>query len=339
MINRDEEWAIGFWQMAVMIRWMNLKKNNDGKKMKYVYVIAVLLGVILTAGCSKQGGIAREAVKDIEDIEIKGSDTLLQLVSNVAEAYSEIDSNARISVTGGGTGGGIVALINDEIDNVDASRKIKDSEIQQAKDHGIDPWEFIIARDMLSVIVHKDNPVAELTIGEIGKIYRGEITNWKELGGKDQEITLYGRQSTSGTYTFFMEHVLEGDYSPKMRNMEGNQAIIDAVKQDKSGMGYAGIGYLIDENGNQVSGIYSIKVAKDKNSEYISPLDKEKLPDYALSRPLYQYLAKKPVKNSAVYHFLMFELGAQGKDIIKKSGFDEPTVSDNEHNEELLSKI
>jgi len=156
---------------------------------------------------------------------------------------------------------------------------------------------------------------------------------------KNQEITLYGRQSSSGTYSFFMEHILKGDYSTKMRNMDGNQAIIDAVKQDESGIGYVGIGYLVDENGNQVSGINVLKVAKDKNSEYISPLDKEKLPEYTVSRPLYQYFANKPTKHSAIYDFLMFELSTQGKDIVRKSGFDDITTLDNSHNEEILSKI
>ena len=192
---------------------------------------------------------------------------------------------------------------------------------------------------MLSVIVNENNPVSKLTIDHIGKIYKGEITNWKELGGKDQEITLYGRQSSSGTYSFFMEHVLRGDYSAKMRSMDGNQAIINAVRQDESAMGYVGIGYLVDEKGNQVSGINILKVAKDKDSEYISPLNKEKLHEYTISRPLYQYFANKPAKDSAIYNFLMFELSAQGKDIVRKSGFDDITTLDNSNNEELLRKI
>jgi len=307
--------------------------------MKYIYLIIVLLLVVLTAGCINKNRITGEVAKDIKYIEIKGSDTLLQLVSNMAEAYSSIDSSAKISVTGGGSGGGIAALINDQADIADASREIKSTEIKQANDNGIDVLGFIIARDMVSVTVNENNPVSELTMEQIGKIYKGEITNWKELGGKDQEITLYGRQSSSGTYSFFMEHVLKGDYSTKMRNMDGNQAIIDAVRQDESGIGYVGIGYLVDENGNQVSGINVLKVAKDKDSEYISPLDKEKLPDYTISRPLYQYFANKPVKDSALYNFLTFELSMQGKEIVTKSGFDDITSTDNAHNEELLGKI
>jgi len=309
--------------------------------MKYIYLIVVMFLVILTAGylINKQSGISGDVVKNTEDLEIKGSDTLLQMVSSLAESYSEVEPSARISVTGGGSGVGIASLINGEIDIADASRKIEEDEIKQASNNGVDIWEFIIARDMLSVIVNEDNSVSELTMDEIGKIYRGEINNWEELGGEDKEITLYGRQSTSGTYIFFMEHVLEGDYSAKMRNMEGNQAILDAVKQDKSGIGYVGVGYLADENGKQISRIDVIKVAKDKSSEYISPLNKEKLPDYSISRPLYQYFANKPAKNSASYNFLIFELSAQGRDVIQKSGFDEITEIDNQHNEELLEKI
>jgi len=270
-------------------------------------------------------------------IEIKGSDTLLQLVSNLAEAYSNNNPSAKISVTGGGSGTGIAALINGEVDVADASRKIKDEEIKQAQERGSNPWEFIIARDMLSVIVHGDNGVDELTIEQLSRIYKGEITNWKDVGGDDKEITLYGRQSTSGTYVFFMEHVVKDDYSSKMRNMEGNQAILDAVKQDKTGIGYVGIGYLVDENGNKVSGINVVKVSDGGN--YISPLDKGKISEYPLSRPLFQYLTKRPNKGFAIYDFLIFELSSEGQNIVEKAGFVEITSVDREHNEEMFRKL
>ena len=154
--------------------------------MRYIYLFVVLFLVVVAVGCTNQSGITGEVVKDMEDIEIKGSDTLLQLVSNLAEAYSSTDSTARISVTGGGSGGGIAALINGQADIADSSRDIKDTEIKQAKDNGIDIWGFIIARDMLSVTVNENNPVSELTMDQIGNIYKGEITNWKELGGKNR---------------------------------------------------------------------------------------------------------------------------------------------------------
>ena len=307
--------------------------------MRYIYLMVILFLVVVAVGCTNQSRITGEIVKNIEDIEIKGSDTLLQLVSNLAEAYTEVKPTARISVTGGGSGGGIAALINDEIDIAVASRSIKEKELKQAEERGIKPWEFIIARDMLSVIVNEDNPILKLTIEQVSRIYKGEITNWKEVGGKDQKITLYGRQSTSGTYVFFMEEIVKGDYSAKMRNMEGNQAILDAVKQDQTGIGYVGIGYIVDEKGNQVSGIKIIKIAKDEDSVYVSPLEESKHSEYPISRPLFQYLAKKPVKDSPIYNFLIFELSNEGQQIVKKSGFVPITADDMKYNEELLDKI
>ena len=307
--------------------------------MRYIYLMVILFLVVVAVGCTNQSRITGEIVKNIEDIEIKGSDTLLQLVSNLAEAYTEVKPTARISVTGGGSGGGIAALINDEIDIAVASRSIKEKELKQAEERGIKPWEFIIARDMLSVIVNEDNSISKLTVEQVSSIYKGEITNWKEVGGKDQKITLYGRQSTSGTYVFFMEEIVKGDYSAKMRNMEGNQAILDAVKQDQTGVGYVGIGYIVDEKGNQVSGIKIIKIAKDEDSVYVSPLEESKHSEYPLSRPLFQYLAKKPVKDSPIYNFLIFELSNEGQQIVKKSGFVPITADDMKYNEELLDKI
>lgn len=313
--------------------------------MKTKYLFALFLIVLLLAGCAqssskagtKSNSVTGNSVKKVERIEITGSDTLLQMVSNLAEAHSKT-TDARISVTGGGSGTGIAALLNGEVDIADASRAIKDSELKTAESSGMRIWEVIVARDMLSVIVNPANPVKQLPMDTIGKIYRGEITNWKEVGGPDIEITLYGRQSTSGTYAFFMEHVLEGDYSPTMRNLEGNQAILDAVKQDKSGIGYVGIGYIVDSSGKQVSGISILKV-KGKGGEYYSPLDKSTIEDYPISRPLYQYLSKAPVKGSALYEFIMFELSETGQKIVQDTGFVELTTSDNNHNAMLLKKI
>ena len=269
-------------------------------------------------------------------IDIKGSDTLLQLVSNLAEEYSKENEDVKISVTGGGSGTGIASLINGEIDIADSSRPIKDDEKTKALEKGYDVVEVIIGRDMLSVITNKNNPVKRLSIDQLSKIYKGEIENWKELGGNDEKITLYGRQSSSGTYVFFLEHVVKGEYDSNMRNMEGNQVILDAIKQDKTGIGYIGLGYISDENGNKVSGINVIEVS-DGNSDYISPLDKSKILDYPLSRPLVQYLSKKPVKNSEEYNFIMFELSDKGQEIVKQSGFDKILPSDKQKNDQILT--
>ncbi|MFH1173602.1 MAG: PstS family phosphate ABC transporter substrate-binding protein [archaeon] len=250
------------------------------------------------------------------EITIKGSDTLLQLVSNLAEAYSAKDPLVKISVTGGGSGTGIAALLNDEIRIATSSRLMKDEEYATAKQKGISISQVMIARDMLSVIVHKDNPVQQLTMDQISKIYKGDITNWKAVGGMDKKITLYGRQSSSGTYAFFMEDVVKSDYSQNMRNMEGNQAIVDAVRQDTTGIGYVGLGYAADENGQQVSGIHVIKVAKTSTDPYLSPLDPTKHDTYPVSRSLNLYVTKDAAKA-----FLLFSLSAEGQQIAQKAGF------------------
>jgi len=299
-------------------------------------IIVLLIAVaILFSGCGQEtptGDVVKTSY-----IEIKGSDTLLQLVSNMAEEFSEVEPRIKLSVTGGGSGTGIAALINGEIDIADASRQIKDSEIDEAEKKGFTPWEFIIARDMLSVIVNENNDVTDLTMDQLSKIYKGEITNWKELGGDDGKIVLYGRQSTSGTYAFFMEHVVQDDYSATMMNMEGNQAIVDAVKLDKNGIGYVGLGYIVDEKGDQITGVNIVDIAvKD---DFISPLDLSRMSDYPISRPLYQYMAAAPKKGSALYKFLMFELSPDGEDIVKDTGFVAATQQDRAHNDALLAKV
>ncbi len=305
--------------------------------MRFLVLVMMLVGMLLLAACSPTGNVVRvvdsDSGKTVESVEIKGSDTLLQLVSNLAEAYSE-DHDVRISVTGGGSGTGISSLINGEIDIADSSRPIKQKEIEMAADKGIDVWEFRIARDMLSVIVNPDNPVEKLTVDEISKIYKGEITNWQELGGPDLEITLYGRQSTSGTYVFFMEEIVQDDYSPEMRNMEGNQAILEAVALDSSGIGYVGVGYVVGKDGEPVDSVKILDVSD--GGDYLGPFDKG---DYPISRPLYQYIAGKPDKESSLYDFLIYELSNEGQEIVRESGFFYASSSDVKNNEETLAKI
>ncbi|MDF1532642.1 MAG: substrate-binding domain-containing protein, partial [ANME-2 cluster archaeon] len=188
------------------------------------------------------------------------------------------------------------------------------------------------------VIVNPDNQLKNLTLEQIGAIYRGDVTNWNQLGGADLEITLYGRQSTSGTYEFFLEHVVnwqqtrKTDYSPKMRNMEGNKAIADAVNADPSGIGYVGIGYVTDT-------IHVINVAT--SSEYISPLDEENIENglYPITRPLYQYTSGKPDKDSLVYDFLKFELSEAGQDVVQRAGFYPINMDDRVQNQEKIFEI
>jgi len=299
---------------------------------KYFQILTLILVTSITSGCTGQ--------PPGESLDIKGSDTLVHLVADMAQTYMENNPEADIMVTGGGSGTGVAALINGEVDIAISSRSITTTEIEIARKKGIEPWEFIIARDGLAVIVNPDNQLKNLTQNQIGAIYKGEITNWNQLGGADQEITLYGRQSTSGTYQFFLEHVVnwqqtrKNDYSPKMRNMEGNKAIADAVTADPSGIGYVGIGYVTDK-------INVINVARDTLSEYISPLDEANIENdlYPITRPLYQYTSGKPDKNSLLYAFLRFEQSEAGQDIVRRAGFYPINKADRAQNQEKISAI
>lgn len=289
------------------------------------FVLVLVLGfTMLNNDRSITGNVVRE---DFSALEVKGSDTLLQLVSNMAEAFASQDSETRISVTGGGSGTGIAALINGEVSIADSSRSIKEKEINLAKEQGIDIIEVRVARDMLTVITNEENPLKELSKDQVGQIFRGEITNWKDVGGDDSPITLYGRQSTSGTYVFFLEEVVEGEYSPKMRNMEGNQAILEGVRQDKTGVGYVGLGYVKDDAGNQVEGITVLDIS-DTSISAISPLDVTKRGEYPISRPLFQYLADEPKLGSPLYEFIKFELSSEGQKIVEEVGFVELNSED-----------
>jgi phosphate transport system substrate-binding protein len=254
-------------------------------------------------------------------LQVKGSDTEVNLVQRLAEMYMKKDANASIAVTGGGSGVGIAAIINKTTDLCNASRPMKDSEVAKAKANGVNPVGVAFAVDGLSVIVNTKNSLKHLTIDQIGQIYRGEVSNWKQLGGPDSPITLYGRQPNSGTFVFFREHIVNGDYSNKMNQMNGNAQILEAVKKDAGGIGYVGIGYVVDDAGKVASGINVLEVAKDSRSKPTSPLQLENIMSgaYPITRPLYQYFDKN--NQAKVEGFIKFELSPEGMAIIKKDGF------------------
>lgn len=313
--------------------------------MRNKYILLGFIALVITAEFfflrSNNSSKQDEIKSPQENITIKGSDTEVQLVSNLAEVFSKKDPQVKISVAGGGSGVGIAALINKEIDLANSSRKIKLEELDQAKNKKLDPQEFILAIDGLSVIVYPDNPINKLTLDQIGKIYRGEVTNWNELGGNNSEIVLYGRQNTSGTYTFFRDLILKADYSPKLRNMEGNQAIVDAIKVDKSGIGYVGVGYVKGSDSMPRNDIKIVLIAKDSNATPISPLNEElvKKGEYPISRRIFQYLPQLPKKNSGMERFLRFEISIEGQDIIERAGFYSLSENDISQNDSFFEKV
>ncbi len=274
-------------------------------------------------------------------IVIKGSDTEVQLVSAIAEAFNATNTAADISVTGGGSGTGIAALLNGEIDIANSSRTLKDEEKATASSKNMDIREFVLARDGLTIIVHPTNTVKTLTVDQLGKIYRGQIKDWKEVGGKAGKIILYGRQSTSGTFTFFRDTILKADYAESMRQMEGNQAIVDGVKADTAGIGYVGVGYAKDESGKARSDLKVVLIKKDAKSDAISPLNKEAVLSgkYPIFRPIYQYIKQTPAKDSVIAQFLHYEASAEGQALVEKTGFYNTTAEDSAKNKAFFDSL
>jgi phosphate transport system substrate-binding protein len=223
---------------------------------------------------------------------------------------------ASIAVTGGGSGTGIAALINRRCDIANSSRQIKAKELEDANNKGVDPKRVVIAIDALSIIVSAQNPVDRLTVDQIGKIYRGEAKNWNEVGGSDMPITLYGRQSNSGTYDFMKEVVMKGEYSPSLKSMNGNAQIVESIKQDETGIGYIGVGYA-----REASGVKVLEVSSGQGMGYYSPLNivDVKNGHYPITRPLNQYVDGMP--KGAVEDFIAFELGSEGQKIVEDEGF------------------
>ncbi|MDF1612917.1 phosphate ABC transporter substrate-binding protein [Stygiobacter electus] len=267
-------------------------------------IILVIL-VILTFGFIYQG----------KTITIKGSDTIVILAQRWAEIFMKENPDIKVQVTGGGSGTGIAALINGTTDICNSSRPIKQSEIEKLKaKYNSNGIEIKIAIDGLSVYTNNANKkVNELTLEQVRKIYTGEITNWKEVGGDNAKIILYGRENNSGTYVYFKEHVLENkDFSPAMQSMPGTAAVINAIAKDKNAIGFGGAAYA--------KGVKDIAIKKDKNSKAYLPLKKYILTgEYPISRFLYMYTVKKPEGN--VKKFIDWALSNEGQKIVEEIGY------------------
>ncbi len=286
--------------------------------MKRIFAAAVAvcaLGALATAG----------------EVLVKGSDTLLNLVQRLAEEFSAVQPDITVSVTGGGSGVGINAITNGEVDIADASRLIKSKEMYSAKENGVNPVQVVIAIDGLSVIVNDASTVDKLTVEQIGAIYRGEVKNWKEVGGPNKPITLYGRQPSSGTFVFFRDEVVKGEYATAMRQMNGNAQICEAVKADETGIGYVGVGYLRD-----ATGVKAVAVRGAEGGDYVSPVDDEAVNAgrYPLTRPLNQYTDGKPKGEARA--FIEFELSEAGQAVVVEEGFFPVTADYRASNEAAL---
>jgi len=254
-------------------------------------------------------------------IENKGSDTIVNLALAWAEYYQSEYPDVSISVTGGGSGTGIAALINGTVDIANASRQIKAEEIEEAQSNGVDPVEFVIARDAIAVIVNPENPVNKLTLEQISDIYSGKINNWNEVGGEDRPIVRLSRETNSGTHVYFLETVLrlgEKDnttlFSRDTLLLPSSEGIIAEVRQNPNAIGYDGLGYVPDD-------LKMIAIAKETGGEYVLPsIETVNDATYPIARDLYMYTAGEPTGIVKTYlEWIMTSDEAQN--IVKELGF------------------
>lgn len=249
-------------------------------------------------------------------VQVRGSDTMVNLVQRMAEVYMEKNPGKYLAVTGGGSGNGIAGLRNRTADIANSSRKVRQREVIDMRNRGVDPVGVAIARDCITIIVNSENKVDRLTLDQLGAIYRGDITNWKDVGGDDRPITLYGRQSNSGTYVNFRELVVKGDYSFDMYRMNGNSQIVESLKTDRSGIGYVGLGYA-----QKADGLRIVRLAERSGEEYIDPTNRSDVEagKYTLIRPIYHYVDGDI--SGDIRSFIEFELSPEGQKIVDKMGF------------------
>ena len=260
------------------------------------------------------------AAQGKNSIQIKGSDTMVNLGQAWSEKYMEINPQEFVAVTGGGSGTGLSSLISGTCDIAMSSRNIKDKEIALAKQKGINPNEIKVALDGLAVVVNPKNQVGQLTIDQLAKIFTGRIVNWKELGGKDAKIVLLSREVNSGTHVYFKEHVLrhgdpasQEEFAPGALMLPSSQAIADEVAGNPDAIGYYGMGYISPKQ-------KAVAVAKDEKSAYVTPtIDNVLSGSYPISRPLFLYTNGQP--QGLAKKFVDFVLSGPGQDIVVKTDF------------------
>jgi len=262
---------------------------------------------------SSEGTPAAEApAAEAQGIFLKGSDTVLPLAQAEAEDFMIAYPEKSVTVTGGGSGVGIAALIDGEVDIATASREMKADEIEAAKANGINPVENTIAIDGISVIVNPENPVSELTFDQLRGIYNGSISNWKDVGGEDKSIVVISRDSSSGTYEYFKEAVLLGDeYRPDALTQPATGGIVSEVSQNPNAIGYIGVAYL-DES------IKALSLDGGNGSEY--PSSENIISGaYPLSRPLYFYTDGEP--SGLTKEFIDYVMSEDGQSLVLEIGY------------------
>jgi len=285
--------------------------------MRSLGILSLVIAILL-AGCRPTPRTA--ALANANYIENRGSDTIVNLALAWAERYQELHPEVRISVSGGGSGVGLTALINGTVDIANASRQIKPEEAAEAQASGLRPVELVIARDAIAVIVHPENPVSQLTLQQISDIYSGRINTWREVGGEDRPIVRLSRETNSGTHVYFLETVLrlgQPDnhtlFSSDTLLLPSSEGIVYEVRQNPNAIGYDGLGYVPPD-------LKVMSVAQAAGGPFVTP-SAATVNDgsYPVARDLYMYTANRPT--GAVAEYLDWILSPEAQAIVAALGF------------------
>lgn len=271
--------------------------------MKKLFLITILVMGILLTGCLERSKV----------VQIKGSDTILNVTQRLSEKYMGKNPEAKIAVTGGGSGVGVSSLLNKTTNIAMTSRPMKSKEYDKAKELGLEIEEVVLGFDGITIIVNKENPIKNLDSVTLGKIFRGEITNWKEIGGEDSKIVPLSRDSSSGTHEFFKEHVVRGgeknnlEYGNETLYMPSNEAIKQEVKSNKYAIGYIGMGYMDDSVlALSIDGVLPTKENVSNKS-------------YPIAREIYWYVPAN--REGTLKGLVEFAISQEGQKIVESEGF------------------
>lgn len=287
---------------------------------RFILFAIIIFALVFSASCGPSSTEEAATDSSASYIENKGSDTIVNLALAWAEQYQAEHPEVRISVTGGGSGTGIASLINKTVDIANASRKIKEEELQEAKANGVDPVEHIIARDAIAVIVNPENRVTQLTLKQISDIYSGKINNWSEVGGDDRPIVRLSRETNSGTHVYFLETVVRlGNsedktlFSMDTLLLPSSEGIVAEVRQNPNAIGYDGLGYVPKD-------LKMIAIAEEDGSPYVLPsIPTVNDKTYPIARDLYMYTDGEPT--GIVKEYLNWILSPEAQEIVAELGF------------------
>lgn len=273
--------------------------------------MTLLLIGIATAGIGSVGFMPAQST-----ISIKGSDTMLILNQRWAEEYGKVNSRVNLAITGGGSGLGINAFINGVADICSSSRKMRKSEIDRAKSRGAIAYEIPVALDGLAIAVHSSNPVKSLTMDELRRIYTGQITNWSQVGGPNMPMSVFSRDSNSGTYGFFQEVVLKNQgWGPGVRFLPSTSEEAREVARTEGGIAYGGVAYFKDKRNIKI-----LPIAPKAGAEPVFPSEENvRSKKYPIWRYLYYYTNGKP--KGEVEKFINWALSAEGQKVVEAVGY------------------